>query len=124
VLDFKPSTYSMEKVKSGSSWHIELEPTVKIIEEVSCRYPDLKIVGFKLEYKVSREELIKRAQEELMKIRAFLIVANDLSEIEEESHPAYLINQKGDIKEFKGTKMELAREIFDEIEEGVIHCFM
>ena len=59
-----------------------------------------------------------------MKVRAFLMVANNLSEIEEEWHPAYFINQKGDIKEFKGTKMELAREIFNEIEEEIIHCSM
>ncbi len=124
VLDFKPTTYSMEKVKSGSSWRIELEPTVKIVEEVSCRYPDLKIVGFKLEYKVLKEELIKRTQEELMKIRAFLMVANDLSEIEGEWYPACLINQRRDIKGFKGTKMELAREIFNEIGGEMIHCSM
>lgn len=117
VLDFKPTMYAEEKVKSGSPWRIEFRPTPKIIEEVSSRYPNLAIAGFKLEYKISREELLEKAREELMKIKASLVVANDLSEIKGDRHKAYLINQKGDVKDFDGTKMELAREIFNLIEE-------
>jgi len=71
VLDFKPATYSEEKVESGSTWLIESEPATKIIEQVS-------------------------------------------------SHIACLVNRRGGIQEFKGTKAELSSEIFDRIEEGLI----
>ena len=119
VLDFKPAKYSSEKIRSGSSWQVEFKPTVKIIEEVSNRYPNLTIVGFKLEYKVSRDDLIKRAQEELTRIKASLVVANDLSEIIGERHKAYLINRSGGVRDFDGTKSELAREIFGLLEEEI-----
>jgi len=119
ILDFKPARYWGEKIKSESIWHIELEPTTKVINQVSARYPNLMIVGFKLEYNVGREELIKRAMEELMKIKAALVVANDLSEISEERHKAYLVRRGGAVKDFDGTKMELAREIFDLLEEEI-----
>jgi len=119
VLDFKPATYWEEKVRSGSTWHIELKPTPKIIEEVSTRYPNLTIVGFKLEYKAQREELTRRAEEELRRVRASLIVANDLSEISGEHHNALLVSRRGLVKDFHGTKEELAREIFDLLEEEI-----
>jgi len=119
ILDFKPTRCWEEKVKSGSIWHVELEPTIKVINQVSARYPNLMIVGFKLEYNVGREELIKRAKEEFMKIRATLVVANDLSEISEERHKAYLVRRGGAVRDFDGTKMELAREIFDLLEEEI-----
>jgi phosphopantothenoylcysteine decarboxylase/phosphopantothenate--cysteine ligase len=124
VLDFKPSKYSTEKVKSGSTWYVDFEPTIKIIEEVSNRYLNLAIVGFKLEYKVSKEELIKRAREELIKTRAFLIVANDLSEVREDRHKASLINREGEVSDFDGSKMELAQEILNRLEEGIIHGYI
>ena len=116
VLDFKPAEYSREKVRSGSSWQVEFKPTTKIIKEVSKKYPRLAIVGFKLEYKVSRDDLIKRAREEFRKINASVVVANDLSEIKGEYHKAYLINREGDVKSFEGTKKELAKGIFDLLE--------
>lgn len=117
ILDFKPSLYLDEKVKSGSIWSIELRPTVKVIEEVSKKYLNLIIVGFKLEYKVPREYLIMKAKEELMKVGASLVVANDLSEVSGERHRAYIVNREGEVVEFDGTKEELARKIFDLLEE-------
>ena len=119
ILDFKPATYEAEKVKSGAEWTVNLIPTVKVIGEVSRRYPDVRIVGFKLEYKVSREELIRRAQDELERVKAAIIVANDLSEIRGECHKAYLIDQRGRVRDFDGKKAELAGEILNLLEENL-----
>jgi len=119
VLDFKPTTYSEEKIESGHRLRVEFEPTPKIIDEISSRYPDLAIVGFKLEYKISKEELLKRAREELVRTKALMVVANDLSEISENRHRAHLVTKGGDVRDFDGTKMELAHEIFNLIEEAL-----
>lgn len=59
ILDFKPSIYKEEEVKSGSRWIIELKPTPKVIEEVSRRYPNLAVVAFKLEYRVPKDTRIR-----------------------------------------------------------------
>ena len=119
ILDFKPATYEEEKVKSGTEWRVNLVPTVKVIGEVSRRHPDVRIVGFKLEHKVSKEELIDRAREELEKVGATIIVANDLSEIKGEHHKAYLIDREGRIQRFDGEKAELAGKILDMLEESL-----
>ncbi|MEM1514898.1 MAG: bifunctional phosphopantothenoylcysteine decarboxylase/phosphopantothenate--cysteine ligase CoaBC [Candidatus Bathyarchaeia archaeon] len=116
VLDFKPASYINGKVKSGKAWNIELIPTPKIIEEVSRKYSNVMIVGFKLEYGVSEDYLIERGKEELARVGASLVVANDLSKISEGRHKAYLISCGGNIIGFDGSKEELAKEIFDFLE--------
>jgi len=118
VLDFKPASYVSEKVRSGSTWSIELVPTPKIIEEVSRKFPNVSIIGFKLEYNVPKDQLIERGREELRRVKALLVVANDLSEIRGERHKAYIVGEDGVI-EFDGTKRELAEEIFDLLEKSL-----
>ena len=120
ILDFKPSTYVGEKVRSGSTWDVKLVPTVKVIDEVSRRYPELGIVGFKLECGVSGEDLIERGREELDRTGAVLVVANDLYKIKGEHHEAVLVGRGGVVRSFDGTKAELAREVFDMLEECLI----
>jgi hypothetical protein len=46
-------------------------------------------------------------------------VANDLSEIGKEHHNALLVSRKGLVKDFHGTKEELAGEIFNLLEEEI-----
>ncbi len=121
ILDFKPDIYIERKVKSNAPWNVKLSPTIKVIEEVYKRHPYLKIVGFKLEYNVSKEQLIKSGLEELKRINASLVVANDLSRIRGDRHEAYLIDGRGTVIEFDGTKMELAQRIFDVLERKIIH---
>lgn len=117
ILDFKPAERWGKKIRSEEAMRITFEPTVKVIDEVSRRHPSLTIVGFKLEYRVSREEMVEKAYEELMRVKASLVVANDLSEIKGDRHRACLIGKGGVLKDFDGTKAELAKEIFDFLEE-------
>jgi phosphopantothenoylcysteine synthetase/decarboxylase len=77
----------------------------------------VKIVGFKLEYRVLREELVGKAYEELMGVNASLVVANDLLEVKGESHRACLVGKGGVVEDFEGSKAELSKEIFDLLEE-------
>ncbi len=120
ILDFKPSEYIAEKVKSGSKWTVELSPTPKIIDEVSKLFPQVRIIGFKLEFNVPKEKLINEAKEEMSKFGATIVVANDLAEIREDRHKAYLLSRSGEIKEFDGNKSELAKEILDLLEVNLL----
>lgn len=78
ISDFKPKVHSETKIKSDKgSIIIEFVPTPKIIEEVKRKYPDIKIIGFKVETGVSDEELIKRCRERIVKYGIELMVGND-----------------------------------------------
>lgn len=117
ILDFKPENRLDEKVRSGKDWSIRLVPTPKVIKEVRRERPDLFIVAFKLEYNVKRESLILKAQEMMRKYRANLMVANDLLKIERGMNEAMILDERGNVHEFVGTKEGLARKIMDVIED-------
>jgi len=117
ILDFKPERYVDVKIKSGSELTIKLVPTPKVISEVKAKFPDIFTVLFKLEYKVSKSTLIKRAREEMQRHNADIVVANDLERVSEDYHEAIIISKTGLTTEYKGTKEGLAKEIFDTIEK-------
>lgn len=117
ILDFKPQKYIGEKVKSGEEWVIKFVPTPKVIKIVRDKYEKLYLVAFKLEYNVSKEVLIDRALDEMKRVKANIVVANDLNKISGDVHEAYIISEDRKVREFKGTKERLAIEIFDTIEK-------
>jgi phosphopantothenate--cysteine ligase len=86
---------------------IYLKQTPKIISTIKDKWPDVKLIGFKLLNNVSKEELISVASASLIKNKANYIVANDLTQISKEKHKAYIVNKDGVLCETK-TKGDLA----------------
>lgn len=91
VLDFQPVKVGKGKTSSSGNWTLELKPTPKIVDDVGKRYPGIRKVGFKLEWKAlgdtARDKFARRilAAKELD-----ALCLNFLSEIDGKSHPAYL----------------------------------
>jgi hypothetical protein len=52
-----------------------------------------------------------------MGVSASLVVANGLLEVKGESHRACPVGKGGVVEDFEGSKAELAKEIFDLLEE-------
>lgn len=102
VLDFKPRRVGTGKTSSHrGGWKIDLVPTHKIIDRVSKRFPNLKKVGFKLEWKVLNEKARQSFAARQIKKRQYdAMVLNFLPEVKTAAaHKAYL---------FQGTKVEVA----------------
>ena len=78
VSDFEVNNKNNKKIKSGQQLHLELQPTTKILENIKKIKNDIFLIGFKAEYNVSKNELIKRAYDLLKSAKADLIVANDV----------------------------------------------
>ena len=70
-----------------------LKKTPKIISLVKQWNPDIRLIGFKLLVNVTKEELLKTARASLIKNQAEIIVANDLTEISNQEHSAYLVGK-------------------------------
>ena len=68
-----------------------LKQTPKIISLVKKWNPAIRLIGFKLLVDISDEELIKTARDSLIKNQAEIIVANDLTDISNHVHKAYLV---------------------------------
>ncbi len=106
-----------EKISSNTEHLvIVLKKTPKIISYLREWQPTAKIIGFKLLVDVSKEQLLAVAQESILKNRIDYILANDLTEITEQSHHGYLLSANGEVKEAQ-TKQEIAELIVQTISQ-------
>ena len=94
MTEFLNKTNSESKISSQDDVQVLfLKKTPKIISLVKKWNPDIRLIGFKLLVDVSNEELLETARASLIKNQAEIIVANDLTEISNQEHKAYLVGK-------------------------------
>lgn len=89
---------------------IVLKPTPKIISIIKDISPSTYLVGFKLLDGVTKDELIEVAKKLRDKNNCDLVIANDLSNIREGNHNAYIIDKDNNVIEVNG-KEEIAKKL-------------
>lgn len=92
-----------------------LKKTPKIISLVKDWNPAIHLIGFKLLVDVAKEELLAVARESLHKNQADTIVANDLTQIKNGKHLAYLVSENG--YQTATSKEEIAQMLAQKIQE-------
>ena len=103
------------KISSKEEYQVLfLKKNPKIISLVKEWNPAIQLIGFKLLVAVSSEELIQVARESLVKNHASMIVANDLTKIQDAHHQAYLVTDDHVLE--ASTKTEIADIILNYIE--------
>jgi phosphopantothenoylcysteine synthetase/decarboxylase len=109
VLDFTPEKTRVGKVSSSvKRWEVKLKPTPKIIDDVGKKFPSVKKIGFKLEWKRGREKATKLfAMKNIRAKKLDALCLNFLSEIRDGRHPAQLITKEGDVEPVS-SKREIA----------------
>jgi phosphopantothenoylcysteine decarboxylase/phosphopantothenate--cysteine ligase len=66
-----------EKIRSGESLTLDLEPTPKLLDTVRESHPDLTMVGFKAETSGDDDAMIGRARDLCDRVGLAFVVAND-----------------------------------------------
>lgn len=99
-----------EKLRSGESRQLSLEPTPKLIDSIRDERPDLPIVGFKTETSGDEAAMVSAAREVLERVDLAFVVANDASVMGERDTRALLVHAD-DVTRFDGSKADLADEI-------------
>ncbi len=110
IGDFELST-AEEKLDSGRAYELELSPAPKLLDTVRESYPDLAIVGFKAEHDPPDDDhLVAAARDQIERVGAAFVVANDAAVMGEETTRALLV---GDVEYevVEGTKGDLGRAI-------------
>ena len=114
LTEFLHKTNSESKISSQDDVQVLfLKKTPKIISLVKKWNPNIRLVGFKLLVDVSDEELLETARASLIKNQAELIVANDLTEISNQEHKAYLVGSNTTIQAH--SKKEIAQLLYQQI---------
>lgn len=93
-----------------------LKKTPKVISYVKKWNPAITLFGFKLLVNVPKEELFAVARQSIERNGADYILANDLKDIGENQHIAYLVDKTREIQ--AQTKDEIAQLILNTLEKG------
>ena len=103
------------KISSKEEYQVLfLKKNPKIISLVKEWNPAIQLIGFKLLVDVSSEELIQVARESLVKNHASMIVANDLTKIQNGQHQAYLVTDNQVLE--ASTKTEITEAILNHLQ--------
>jgi len=118
VGDFKPEKQNGKISSKQESLILKLSPTPKIIDYVKQKFPNAKIIGFKAESKITKAELIKRAQKSLNEHKLDLVIANFIDKPDQgfasDTNIIHIIQKDGTAIEYpKKSKRELAKDILD-----------
>ena len=111
MAEFLNKTNSESKISSQDDVQVLfLKKTPKIISLVKNWNPDIRLIGFKLLVDVSKEELLETARTSLIKNQAEIIVVNDLTDISNHVHKAYLV--RNDTVTRAQSKEEIAQLLY------------
>ena len=103
-----------EKTPSGrDEWTLRLVRSPKVIHSIRDWAPAACLVQFKLEVGLTEEALIPAALASLEGNRSDLVVANDLTHIRGETHPALILSPDGQVLARPQTKAAIARALCD-----------
>ena len=79
VGDFEVADRKDIKISSESPFDISLKPSLKIIREIKKINPSIFLVGFKAEFDLYYDELVKRARKQIGDAGSDMVVVNDVS---------------------------------------------
>ncbi|WP_330632639.1 bifunctional phosphopantothenoylcysteine decarboxylase/phosphopantothenate--cysteine ligase CoaBC [Halocatena halophila] len=115
ISDYTTDT-AAQKLRSGESRTLELEPTPKLIDTIREKHPSLPIVGHKLEPGGDDAQLISAARATLERAGLSFVVANDASVLGDDRSRALLVTET-DSTEYAGSKTGLGLTIADRLSE-------
>ncbi|MFB6102805.1 MAG: bifunctional phosphopantothenoylcysteine decarboxylase/phosphopantothenate--cysteine ligase CoaBC [Haloplanus sp.] len=115
ISDFTVETAS-EKIRSGESRTLELEPTPKLLDAVRDDNPDLPMVGFKAETSGDDDAMVERARALLERVGLAFVVANDATVMGDEETRALLV-QDDAVTTYTGSKAGLGARVAADLAE-------
>ena len=117
------SDYTMdavgEKIRSGQDdLELDLLPTPKLLDRIRGAYPDLTMVGFKVETSGDDDAMVEAARVVLERVGLSFVVANDASVMGAEETRALFVRADG-VETFEGSKdalgLRVAEALADEL---------
>lgn len=119
ISDYIPKKTKGKISSSKRSMSVDLTRAPKIIEEIRRSNKKMKLIAFKLESNVSKKVLVSKAKERMSGAKLDFIVANDIERVKPDSNEVVMVDKKGKTKEIKGTKAQIAHEIWSAVLNGI-----
>jgi len=113
IGDFTVET-APEKIRSGESLTLELDPTPKLLDTMRENHPDLTMVGFKAETSGDDDAMIERAATLRDRVDLAFVVANDADVMGDEGTRALFVRADG-AETYTGSKAGLGARVAAEL---------
>jgi len=122
IGDYELDKASGKIPSKKESLKLELKPSPKVIDHIHQRFPKAKIIGFKAEVNLTKEELVSKAQTSLKEHNIEMVVANFVDKPDQgfasETNTVIVITKENKPNEISMLiKRELSREIFNLIKK-------
>lgn len=118
VSDFAPIIEESSKISSSLDLSLEFKPTEKIIKQIKQINPNIFLIGFKAEYNISNEKMIKLAKKQIKEAGTDLVIANDVClkgcGFGTENNQVILVDDNI-VEVLMSSKGEIAKIIFDKL---------
>ena len=95
VSDYLIDNYSEKKIRLQDEFSLQLKPAPKLIQLIKKWSPSIFLVGFKLLINASDSELLEVSKNAMKAHGADLLIANNLSSIQQGQHEILVINSNG-----------------------------
>lgn len=109
VSDYKLKQTHKSKIRSGlKGLQLKLIPTLKIINQIKQLNPEVFLVGFKLESKITKNSAVHKSLHLFKEAKCDLVVANALIK---NRYVSYIINRQKHSLGFETSRKNLARRL-------------
>jgi phosphopantothenoylcysteine decarboxylase/phosphopantothenate--cysteine ligase len=119
ISDYIPKKEKGKVSSAKKTLSVELTRAPKIIEEIRRNRKKMTLIAFKLESNIPKKALVSKAKERMSAAKLDFIVANDINLVKPDSNEVIIIDKKGNTKEIKGPKSQIAHEIWSAVLNGI-----
>jgi phosphopantothenoylcysteine decarboxylase/phosphopantothenate--cysteine ligase len=113
ISDYSPMKEEGKIPSNKKSLSIKFEPTPKVIERFRRLFPETFLVGYKAESLKDRVKMLEKAFDRLQKVKMQAIVANDLSDVSEDSNTILMLTPDKEAFRVSGNKSVIATFILE-----------
>jgi phosphopantothenoylcysteine decarboxylase / phosphopantothenate---cysteine ligase len=118
VSDYIPASVHPGKLDSKKPFTLQLERTIKILNQIKKWNAKIMLIGFKAVFNEAQKNLIDKGIQKLNESKADFIIVNDVGKegigFGVDDNEVYIISPRGLVKKIeKTTKKEIAQKILD-----------
>lgn len=114
LADFTPDHMVQGKIPSDKGFEMKMNPVPKVLPMIRERCD--KVIGYKAESGLSRDDLVKKARQRLEQFDLSAVIANDIDSAGKTSASMLLVT-KDKVTDISGTKPAISEQILDFVSE-------
>lgn len=107
VSDFKVEKVLKGKISSAKALTLKFVPTVKLIDQIKIKAPNVFLVGFKLESNLKSHQIVQETKTLFDSAQCDLVVANSI----DKGYQGFIVDNQGNVLAKADNRKDLAKQL-------------